>query len=88
MIFNSIVDAISNFFTWILQYFPETDPVYIGYISDGLYNFKELIAGFNWIFPVEEFMGMITGVIMIGAAAGVVRLARWIGSIFTGGIVK
>lgn len=83
MIFDAIIGIVVTIFSSILSLFPSADPEVLTNIHSGIYNLKTLIAGYNWIVPVNQYEMILATFISYLVLLGLVRLIRWIGSILT-----
>lgn len=90
MIFNGIISLLIGVFSWILSLpiFPVADIETINNIHTSFQNFGEYMYGFNWIFPVQEFLIMLSVLILLSGTILLVKLTRWVLSILTGGLFK
>lgn len=84
MILNSIIVFITGIFTFIVNLFPDADPDVAELIAGSVHGFAVTIQGFNWIFPVQEFVTMILILFGLVTTLLIVNLVRWIGSIVSG----
>jgi len=83
MIIDAIVAIAGDLITTILGWFPDANAEAISTIESALYNVKETIIGFNWIFPVSTFFFCLNITIGVLVGIGLIRLIRWLGSIIT-----
>ena len=90
MIFNQIINLLMSVFNWILSLpiFPVADIDTLVNIHMAFANFGSYVYGFNWIFPVREFMLMLSVLIILSGTVLLVKLTRWVLSILTGGLFK
>lgn len=88
MIIDAIVTMTTDFFAFLLSFFPDVNTTITTAIASGYYNIKTLLVGYNWIFPVNTFYFIMNSFLGILLAFGLYKLIRWIASILSAGFIK
>lgn len=87
MIIDGIISIAYVLFLPIIDLFPDADETAISTISDAIYNVKNFMGSFNWIFPVDTFFFCLNITIGVVVGIGLLRLIRWIASLLTANIL-
>lgn len=83
MIFKFFIDSIFNFFGFFVNKLPDADPALSGFLQNGLYATKGLMADWNWIIPVDVMFQLINATILFLISVIFFKFIRWIASILS-----
>lgn len=88
MIFNFIISAVTFLFNAFVSLLPDANSAYVKIIFDTSGEFADLIAPAAWVFPVDQFMLVLTATFAIHFSFFFYNVTKWIVSLLTMGLIR
>lgn len=91
MIIDAVVNAVLIVAEWVINLAPDATATDFSNIATMTNTFSQARGIFNWVnffFPIDTLFQIITLFIFVEFISFLFKLARWIGSILTAGILK
>lgn len=88
MIVEWLIDFVLTVIDAVVSLLPNADVNITNFIVNGLTNFRTLVAGVDWIFPVNTFLLVLTMVLTIEGIILLFKIGKWVAANVSGGFFK
>lgn len=88
MIVTAFISWLLSWINYILSLFPNVDPSVTAQITGTVNGFRTALTNINWFFPIDTALSLLGIVFVIQGLLFLWKLFRYVGGIFTLGLLK